>query len=117
LLPLNSGVSERKTKEDSPIVGGIVTGSYIAHAQARAKRRKSLWNLILIPLVVIGVVCASIGLFGLLWHLSVWIHPENAGRLREVMGGGQQQFPQFLVTLPCLFAGIPLVGSGTLLGF
>ena len=62
----------------------------------------------MIPLVVIGVFGVSIGLFSLLWQLSIWVHPENAGMLRDVMGGSQRQFSQFLVTLPCILASIPL---------
>ena len=60
-------------RKNSSISHEIATEDYVGRAQGRSRRRKSPWNLVLIPLVVIGVFGVSIGLFSLLWHLNTWV--------------------------------------------
>lgn len=54
---------------------------YLREAGARAKRRKSLWNLILIPFVFAGAVLAYILQFKILWAIHVVIYPDHSGKL------------------------------------
>ena len=71
-------------------------------------RSRSPWNLLLVPFAAAGFLLASGGQFALLWLLHTRITPEHAGRIREVMGVQGRAIPQLLITLPCLFTGIPL---------
>jgi hypothetical protein len=98
----------KQRKRDSSIATELMTEGYVSRARERAKRRKSPWNLLLLPLVIIGVFGVSIGLFTLLWHLNVWVYPQHVGKLREIMGSSDHTASQFLMTLPSFFAGIPL---------
>jgi len=99
----------KKTKKDNSIFRELTTKGYLGRAQERAKRRKSPWNLILIPLVLFGIVAFSVGQFTLLWQLNTWVFPEHAGRLREFLGNNEQgAISRLLMTLSSLFSAIPL---------
>jgi hypothetical protein len=100
--------SQKAKGKDSSIVSELKTKGYIGRARERARRRKSPWNLILIPLVVLGIFSVSIGQFSLLWHLNTWVYPEHIGRLKNIMRSNEHQVSQMLLTLPCLFSAIPL---------
>jgi hypothetical protein len=78
---------------------------YLSRAKARARRRKSAWNLILIPLALVGI---GLSHFLLVWFLvgaRNWVLAERAVPLDE------------LVTMDCpgiapiLLFVIPLVGA------
>jgi hypothetical protein len=43
----------------------------------RARRRHSLWNLILIPLSLAGWLGSWYGLFRLVWAFNVWLYPDH----------------------------------------
>ena len=49
---------------------------YIQEARARARRRKSQWNLILIPLVI-GFIGFSGAAYYLLWKAIYWLHRSH----------------------------------------
>ena len=50
---------------------------FYTEARQRAKRRKSPWNLILIPLVIGGIGSVWYGLFQLMWKIHINIYPEH----------------------------------------
>ena len=56
---------------------------YIQQARARARRRRSPWNLVLIPLVVGGWLALWWVSFRLVWRVHELFYPEHVGRLRE----------------------------------
>lgn len=98
----------RKTKKDNSIVKELTTKGYLGRAQERARRRKSPWNLILIPWVIFGIFGVAIGLFSLLWQLNTWVFPEHVGRLKDLFGSDEHKVSQLLMTLPCFISAIPL---------
>ena len=84
---------------------------YIQEAQERAKRRKSLWNLILIPFVIIGGVFVYIIQFKILWLIHVIIYPNHSGHLSEFWRGGlpfSVFISSFLLAMPILISSIVL---------
>lgn len=52
--------------------------TYIRQARWRAKRRKSLWNLVLIPLCLLGIVCAGWVFFLPIQYLQDALRSESA---------------------------------------
>ena len=50
---------------------------YVA-ARSRAQRRDSLWNLILIPLGLSGLLASWYGLFRLVWTFHVFLYPQHS---------------------------------------
>jgi hypothetical protein len=85
---------------------------YFQEAGARAKRRKSLWNLILIPFVFAGAVLAYIPQFKLLWAIHVVLYPDHSGQLSVFWQRGLS-FSAFISSL--LLAG-PIFISSLVLG-
>jgi len=98
----------KKKKKDNSVFRELTTKGYFRRAQERAQRRKSPWNLILLPLVLFGILIISGGQFSFFWQVNTWVYPEHAGRLWNIMRGNDHQVSQMLMTLPCLFTGIPL---------
>jgi len=87
------------------------TGKYIQEAHERARRRKSAWNLILIPLLIIGGVFVYILQFKILWSIHVMIYPNHAGHLSEFWGGGllfSVFISSFLLAMPIMISSIVL---------
>ncbi|HPA19830.1 MAG TPA: hypothetical protein PLU30_18920 [Verrucomicrobiae bacterium] len=84
---------------------------YLARAHQRAQRRKSAWNILLIPLGLFSVVGFTYIFFQIMWRIHIAIYPEHAGRLHEFWGGGIS-FPSFissfLLLMPLFFASLPL---------
>lgn len=85
---------------------------YVVGARKRAQRRKSLWNLILIPLCVIGIAGVSFLLFMIMWQVHIVIHPEHAGRMEaffsEKGSSVISKIATIFFTLPLFFAAMPL---------
>ena len=48
---------------------------YLAGARRRAVRRKSSWNLVLIPLGIVATAAAALGQFSLVWLLHTTLYP------------------------------------------
>lgn len=89
----------------------VFSEGYFERARQRAKRRKSPWNLLLIPLAFIGIGGISYGLFRFMWMVHTWFYPNHIGKLREfwVEGAGGYTFvSSFLLLVPLFFAAIPL---------
>ena len=89
----------------------IRTRGYFARARQRAQRRKSPWNLILIPLDLIGIGGFTYILFQIMWRVNTAIYPDHAGRLGEFWGKGigfNAFVSSFLLLMPLFFAAIPL---------
>jgi hypothetical protein len=61
---------------------------YLRRAQQRATRRKSLWNLILIPLFLGGAGLITYALFQIMWRIHIIIYPAHIGKLGEFWGEG-----------------------------
>ena len=84
---------------------------FYTEARQRAKRRKSPWNLILIPLVIGGIGSVWYGLFQLMWKIHINIYPEHIGRFNEFWQkgiSGRSFISSFLLMMPLFFASIPL---------
>ena len=98
----------KKTKKYNSILGEFTTKGYTGRAQERARRRRSPWNLILIPLVILGVSVFSVGQFLLLWQLHIWVFPVHAGRVKEILNSAEGGISGFLMLIPPLISAIPL---------
>ena len=62
--------------------------SYIGSAQARARRRKSFWNLLL-PLFIVPIFASlSWTSFKLAWWLNITVYPSHVGRFEEFWNKG-----------------------------
>lgn len=75
---------------------------YYSDARERARRRRSPWNLFLLPLGMAGWLAVWYGLFRLIWAFHVMIYPEH--RLQDFWRRGSSSFlPSFLM----VFAPLP----------
>jgi len=84
---------------------------YILEARERAKRRKSPWNLILIPLIVVGGVFVYLIQFKILWFIHIIIYPNHSGRLSEFWREGlsfSAFISSFLLAMPIFFSSLVL---------
>ncbi len=84
---------------------------YINEAQERAKRRKSPWNLILIPIGIAGTSFFYYIQFNVLWSFHVYVYPNHSGRLSEFWreGGSATTFiSSFLLATPIFFSSLVL---------
>lgn len=89
----------------------VFSEGYFKRAQLRARRRRSPWNLILIPLVLGGVAGTSYVLFRTMWYVHTAIYPTHAGRLAEFWGKNisfGSFVSSFLLSVPLFFAALPL---------
>src|SRR5262249_8644481 len=83
---------------------------YVKRARVRAQRRKSAWNLVLIPLVVGGVGGTMYVLFRTMWYIHTVIYPAHVGRLAEFWGKNMSFasfVSSFLLLMPLFFAALP----------
>lgn len=100
---------EQSTKQN--ISKEIKTPGYLGRAHQRAQRRRSPWNLILIPLSISGMGGFTYLMFQMMWKVHTTIHPDHAGKLSEFWGKGisfTSFISSFLLMMPLLFASIPL---------
>ena len=84
---------------------------YIHEARERAKRRKSPWNLILIPLTIAGIGFIFFVQFQILWFIHIHIYPNHFGRFSEFWQNGISPvsfISSFLLGVPVFFSSIPL---------
>lgn len=83
---------------------GRQISKFYAEARARAQRRRSPWNLILIPLVLGGWLSAWYVLFRLVWAFHQFLYPTHQFRDFWQPGISFSSFvPSFLMT----FAPVP----------
>ena len=85
---------------------------YIQEAQTRARRRKSPWNLILIPLLFIGAVPVYIIQFKILWLVHIFRYPSHSGHVSEFW----QRGISFGAFISSFLMGIPILVSSVALG-
>lgn len=100
-------------KSKNNILKEVFSKGYFSRAQIRAKRRRSPWNLILIPLVIGGIGSVCYGLFQVMWRIHTIIYPEHIGRFNEFWQGqdglsARSFVSSFLLIIPLFFASIPL---------
>ena len=84
---------------------------YIQEARGRAKRRKSPWNLILIPFAIIGGFFVYIVQFRILWFIHIIMYPNHSGRLSEFWREGlsfNAFISSFLLAMPIFFSSLVL---------
>ena len=77
---------------------------YYKHARNRAQRRKSLWNLLLVPLPVGSIFIIFCVLTKFMWKIHVNIFPSHEGRFNEIL----DEKISLLLIMPLFFASIPL---------
>ena len=80
------------------------TVEWYAGARHRAQRRRSAWNLILIPLGLAGWLGAWYGLFRLVWAFHVTLYPQHS--LHDFWGKGVS-FSSFVPSFLMVFALMP----------
>lgn len=73
-------------------------------AQQRGQRRRSPWNLILLPLGVIAVALMWYGLFRAVWAFHLLFYPQH--QLRDFWGSGIS-FSSFLLSFIMVFVLAP----------
>ena len=73
-------------------------------AQQRARRRRSPWNLILIPLALVGWLGTWYGLFRIVWVFHVTLYPQH--RIQEFWQEGIS-LSSFLPSFLMVFALMP----------
>lgn len=94
--------SEPRTLRE--IADEVLTEGYWSRARERAQRRRSPWNLLLIPLVLGGVALTFYLLFQLMWQVHIALHPEHAGRLAEFW----RKYISFRSFVSSLLLAVPL---------
>ena len=85
-----------------PIVQRV--NDWYSRARHRARRRKSAWNLILVPLSIAGGLGAWYGLFRLVWAAHVAVYPEHS--LQDFWREGTS-FSSFVPSFLMVFAVAP----------
>ena len=79
---------------------------YYAGARRRAKRRKSAWNAVLIPVCFGAWLCIWWVLFRVIWWFHSSIYPEH--RLRDFLGGsGSVSFRSLVCGFLMMFGPLP----------
>jgi hypothetical protein len=89
----------------------IFSSGYIGRARLRAQRRKSAWNLVLVPLGAGSVAGTMYLLFQVMWRLHTAIYPAHTGKLGEFWGtgiGSGAFISSFLLVAPLFFAALPI---------
>jgi hypothetical protein len=77
---------------------------WYSRARHRARRRKSAWNLILVPFAFAGGLGAWYGLFRLVWAFHVAVYPEHS--LQDFWREGTS-FSSFVPSFLMVFAVAP----------
>jgi hypothetical protein len=77
---------------------------FYAAAKFRAQRRRSAWNLILIPLSLAGWLGTWYGLFRVVWAFHVLFYPQHV--FRDFWPDGIS-FPSFVPSFLMIFALAP----------
>lgn len=103
-MPEKQGSNDSLFKE-------VFKKGYFTRARIRARRRKSPWNLILIPLSMFGIGMVSYYLFRFMWWIHILVYPEHKGHFSEFWQSGislPSFISSFLLMMPVLFAAFPL---------
>src|SRR5262249_6076458 len=79
-------------------------GDWYVRAQQQARRRRSPWNLILLPLGLVAVGVTWYGLFRVAWAFHLLFYPEH--ELHDFWGSGIT-FSSFVPSLLMVFAIVP----------
>jgi hypothetical protein len=102
-------------KNDPPTLENIArevnANGYFDRAYRRARRRKSLWNIVFVPLVLAGILATSYTLFHIMWGLHTVIYPGHVGKLGEFWGRGTglpSFVASFLLLIPLLILSLPV---------
>jgi hypothetical protein len=102
-------------KEEPPTLGNITKEfarkGYFERANQRAQRRKSPWNLLLIPVGIASIAVCAYALFMVMWGIHVLAFPEHAGQLHAFWPdgiSGHSFVSSFLLAAPSVFQAIPL---------
>ena len=102
-------------ENDSPglrdISKEVLTEEYFDRARQRARRRRSRWNLVLVPFAVCGVAVTGYVLFQIMWHVHTSIYPAHTGKLAEFWRRGIELrafVSSFLLAVPLFIAALPL---------
>jgi hypothetical protein len=77
---------------------------FLARVESRNQRRKSPWNLMLIPLALVGWLATWFFLFRAVWLFHVWLYPDHL--LRNFWGRGIS-FTGFIPSFLMLFGLAP----------
>lgn len=89
----------------------VSSAGYLDRVRARASKRTSPWNLLLIPLFLAGFFLIPYVLFRCMWAVHIFLYPAHNGHLGEFWGRGIG-FPSFvssfLLLIPLVFAGVPM---------
>jgi hypothetical protein len=92
----------------------LKAGTFFANARNRAKRRKSPWNLILIPLCLGSAIAINCGLFMVVWAFHTYFYPAH--QLNDFWQpgiSGKSFVPSFLM----VFALLPgSIAAGFMVG-
>jgi hypothetical protein len=88
-------------------INEVISSDYIFFARQRAKRRKSPWNLILIPLSGIGIATSMFLMWKLIFSLQLFLLPS------ERILFGNTRIGLILIMVSILF---PALGIGLMFG-
>jgi hypothetical protein len=89
----------------------VASEGYLDRARQRAARRKSPWNLLLIPLGLAGIAGTVYVLVQLMWRVHTLLYPSHVGRFHEFWGNGISAgvfVSSSLLVVPLFVAAIPL---------
>lgn len=82
-------------------------GTFLANAQARSRRRKSPWNLLMFALMFPAMYVLTVNGHRLIWALHVTFHPQQRGTEAAFWRQGMD-LARFLMALPMWFAALPV---------
>jgi hypothetical protein len=92
----------------------MTINDYFIQAFARAQRRRSLWNLALIPLVLLFWCVIWWSLFRFVWRVHEFFYPQHTGLLQEFWPKGAT-IPTFLSSFLMVFGpAAPALGLSML---
>ena len=96
---------------EKEVLKEVFSKGYFKRISVRAKRRKSPWNLLLLPLILGWLFVITCSLLGLMWWVHTLAFPEHAGRFLELWAAhssSSSTVPGLLFFAPLLFVAIPL---------
>lgn len=89
----------------------VFSKGYFNRAHTRVRRRKSAWNLILVPFALAEVGAVFYGLFRLSWQIHILIYTEHIGRFNEFWEQGisiRAFISSFMLGVPLFFGAATL---------
>jgi hypothetical protein len=95
-------------------LGELKAGTFAANARFRAQRRRSPWNLVLIPLGLGSVIAVNYLLFRVVWEVHTLFYPSH--HLHDFWQRGIT-LGSFVPSFLMVFAPTPgSIGAGLMLG-